>query len=727
MKLVIVESPAKAKTIEKYLGEDFVVRASVGHIRDLPKSKKDAIDIKAGFVPKYETVKGKEKVIAQLKKLAEDADEVILATDPDREGEAIAWHLAEVLNLKNPKRVEYHEITKEAIKEAFAHPRSIDKQKKQAQEARRVLDRLFGYELSGLIWKKVRYGLSAGRVQSPALRILMEKEREIRAFKPETYFILTAEAKAKELEFILISEEQPKTKKRALEIKEKGEKALWQVKDIKEQKVSRAPAPPFITSTLQQTASSRLGFSPSQTMRLAQKLYEAGFITYMRTDSPTLSKQALAQMHSLIKQKYGEDFLQPRTFKSKSKSAQEAHEAIRPSDFSKTVAGGSAQERKLYDLIYRRTLASQMADALILRSKLMVSSESDDLPIFSIKGQRILSDGWLLVFPEAKSDDVLLPQLSVGDKVSIEKIEIEEKQTTPPKRYTEAGLIKELEQRGIGRPSTYATIIKTLQDRGYVIKEGRTLIPTDTGEVVSSFLEKHFGKYVADAFTAEMEKELDEIAQGQRKYKETLQAFWDEFEKEVKSKSDVEKLTVLGPAPEEFKCPDCRAPMQWRLSKSGKFMSCSRFPDCLGARKVDGSTIEPPKETGEPCPVCGVGGEKENKKKPGVLIEREGRFGRFTACSNYPKCKYVKKDEQLNSTGVKCPQCKEGEIVEKRGRFGAFYACSKYPDCKFTMKARPTGEVCSLCGSLMMEGTKTIPERCSNKQCPNHNPHKLNK
>lgn len=708
--LVVVESPAKAKTIEKYLGEGYVVRASIGHVRDLPKSNKQAIDIPAGFVPHYVDVAGKQKVLSELESLATDAKEVILATDPDREGEAIAWHLAQVLELKAPKRVTYTEITKDAVAEAFKHPRVIDMNLVRAQEARRVLDRLVGYDLSGLIWQKVRYGLSAGRVQSPALRILMEREREIRAFVPEAYWVITAEATG----MTLTCTEEPTTKEEADKIVRLGEGEQWSVTEVKETEAKRSPRAPFTTSTLQQAASTRLGFSPSNTMRIAQKLYEAGHITYMRTDSPALSKQAQGQALAIVEQMYGNAYVQPRTFSSRNKSAQEAHEAIRPSNLGKKTAGLTADQKRLYTLIWSRTVASQMADARIKRVRVSANILSKSIPDFVVNGSRVTFDGWLAVDTAARGEDVELPHMTTGDALTIRSIQAEGKETQPPNRYTEAGLVKELEKRGIGRPSTYASIMKTLNDRGYVEKQGKTLIPTDTGDVVSSFLENHFATYIGDTFTAEMEEELDEIARGEREYAQTLSTIYTPLSKDVQAKADIPKVTGMGDAPIEFTCPECDGPMEYKLSKSGKFMSCKRYPECHGARKADGSIIEPPKQLSESCPKCG---------KP--LIEREGRYGRFIACSNYPKCKYVKQDDSLNSTGVKCTECTDGEMIERRGRFGPFYSCSNYPDCKNITKTRPTGNHCPLCGKLMMEGTKTIPERCSDKSCPNHNPHKL--
>mgnify|MGYP001590095049 FL=1 len=726
MKLLIVESPSKAKTIEKYLGKDFRVLASVGHVRDLPKSNKQAIDIEAGFVPRYEVVRGKEKVISEIKSLAKKADEVILATDPDREGEAIAWHVAEAVKLHNPKRIVFHEITKEAVEEALEHPRNIDQNLREAQEARRVLDRLVGYDLSGLIWKKVRYGLSAGRVQSPALRIIMEREREIRAFKPEKFWKIFATLNNLDFE----CSKEPRSGKEAERIIEEGKKSEWLVKDITETKVARAPRAPFITSTLQQFASSRLGWSPSRAMSVAQKLYEAGHITYMRTDSTNLSQQAKAQIKDVVDKIYGAEYYESHAFAKKSKNAQEAHEAIRPTHVAIESAGSTDDQHKLYRLIWSRTVASQMKSAEVMRTK-VVANVKDALwqksqgapltfPDFWLNGSRILFPGWLKADPASASEDVVLPKFSASQKLELKGMRSEEKETVPPPRYSEAGLIKELEKRGIGRPSTYASIIKTLEDRDYVNKLNKALFPTDTGEVVSTFLENHFASYISDSFTAEMEDELDEIANGDRTYLKTLKDFYAPFIKDVKAKEKIEKITNLGDAPKDMKCPVCGGPMIIKLGKGGKFYSCERFPDCAGARTMEGKELEGPKDTGEKCPKCGEGN----------LVTREGKFGLFTACSRFPKCRYVKKDgeqEKQNSTGVECPVCKSGFMTERRGRYGLFYSCSNYPDCKYVIKAKPTGNICKICGALMMLGTKTIPERCSDKSCPNHNPHKLDK
>ncbi len=720
MNLVIVESPSKAKTIEKYLGKDYIVRASVGHVRDLPKSNKKAIDIENGFLPHYEVSAGKEKVINELKKLSKKADQTLLATDPDREGEAIAWHIAKCCNLKNPKRVVFHEITKDAILEAMKNPRKIDQNLKMAQEARRVLDRLVGYDLSGLIWKKVRYGLSAGRVQSPALRILMEREREIRTFKPENFWTINAQVKNKKNdEFEIICSKEPKDEKETDRIIELANKGQWFVKDLKETDGKRAPKAPFTTSTLQQTASTRLGFSPSKTMGVAQKLYENGLITYMRTDSTNLSKQAQKQIAKLIEKKFGKSFFVARTYKTKSKNAQEAHEAIRITNANLELAGKNEDQKKLYRLIWQRTISSKMQDAKLKKTKIIANIKDGDIPDFSANGSRVIFEGWLLADPKAKGEDTILPEVTKDENLKLLKIEKEAKQTQPPFRYTEAGLIKELEKRGIGRPSTYASIIKTISDRGYTEKQGKTLFPTDTGDVVSTFLENNFSQYISDTFTAKLEQKLDDISNGQRNYKKTLKEFYTPFKKEIKEKDKLDKITNLGDADEKIKCPKCNGKMVIKLAKNGKFLSCIKFPECEGARTMEGKELEGPKETGEKCPKC---------ESP--LVQREGKFGMFISCSTYPKCKFIKEDEEEKKkkmTGVKCPNCKDGEVMERRGRFGLFYSCSNYPNCKFAIKAKPTGKKCPDCKALMMEGTKTIPERCSDKTCPMHRPDKLNK
>jgi DNA topoisomerase-1 len=694
MKLLIVESPAKAKTISKYLDGKYKVVASVGHIRDLPKSNKKAIDIEKGFVPHYEISKGKEHIVNELHKLADEADEVLLATDPDREGEAIAWHIAQATKLKNPKRVVFYEITKEAVNQAIKEPRKIDMDLKESQEARRVLDRLVGYDLSGIIWKKVRYGLSAGRVQSPALRIIMEREREIRAFKSHKFWVISAQVENnKNTEFVVICEVEPteeKEMKRIVEVAENGGKAKsWFVKDVKETEVKRSPRPPFITSTLQQSASSRLGFAPSRTMSIAQRLYEAGLITYMRTDSTNLSQYALGQISSVVEKKYGKENLQIRTYTAKSKNAQEAHEAIRPTHFESEEAGHNDEQKKLYKLIWRRAVSSQMKDAQTIRTKITANIKEGDLPDFSITGSRITYPGWIVADPASRADDVELPKVNIGENLNFKKIESEEKETEPPGRYSEAGLIKELEKRGIGRPSTYASIIKTLEDRGYVEKINKALIPTDTGDVVSSFLEDNFKDYISDSFTAEMEDKLDLIAEGKEEYVKTLEKFYKPFAKEIKIKDKLDKVTTLGDADPKWKCPVCGSHMVIKLGRSGKFISCSRYPDCEGALTIDGHEIKKDEPIGtDPStglPIYMLVG------KYGPYVQLGDRVkGRGSKKAPKPRMASVPKEKDLSSVTMedalkylslprelgKHPQTGE-TITANIGRFGPYIVHQK--------------------------------------------------
>lgn len=664
MKLIIVESPSKAKTIEKYLGKEFHVRSSIGHVRDLPKSNKDAIDIEGGFIPHYEISAGKKKVVSELKKQAEKADEILLAPDPDREGEAIAWHLEELLKedkkIKAPiKRVTFNEITETAIREALKHPRSVDTNLRKAQEARRVLDRLVGYDLSGLIWKKLRYGLSAGRVQSPALRIIMERERDIRAFIPDDYFVLTGQftpslsspdqgevsrAERSGVEgrrgIPLVCDTEPATQEEADRIVQLGKEHPWKVVTIKETEAKRNPRAPFTTSTLQQTASTRLGMSPSATMRAAQKLYEAGYITYMRTDSPNLSKEAQASILKIIEKEYGKEYVEAKNYAAKSKNAQEAHEGIRPTKItSKKDLGATEEQRRLYALIWERAISSQMAPAKILKTKVSANIEDHpssasgatpplqggEIPNFSTNGSRVLFDGWLKVDYRARGEDVEVPKLAEGDALDLLDMNVDAKQTQPPHRYTEAGLIKELEKRGIGRPSTYASIMQTLQNREYVLKEGRTLFPTDTGDVVSTFLEDNFMDYISDDFTAQMENELDEIAGGDREYEPTLREFYTPFSKAVIAKESIEKISNLGEADKKFKCPICKKSMVIKLGRTGKFLSCSTFPDCDGALTLEG------KEVGEEAPL---GKHPETGEDIYILT---GRFGPYVQLGKSPE------------------------------------------------------------------------------------------
>ena len=630
MKLLIVESPSKAKTIEKYLDGAYTVRASVGHIRDLPKSQKKAIDIEGGFIPHYEISKGKEKVVDELRALAQKATEIVLAPDPDREGEAIAWHIEELLKadkkVKSPiTRVTFNEITKDAIVNALEHPRAVDTNLRRAQEARRVLDRLVGYDLSGIIWQKVRYGLSAGRVQSPALRILVEREREIKAFIPEDYWVLSANVKTKsKAELTLNCVEEPRDRKEVDRILAIANKEDWIVKDVKESEQKRSPKAPFTTSTLQQAASSRLSFSPSRTMQVAQKLYEAGHITYMRTDSTTISAAALPAISKLIEKKLGKEYLEVRTYKTKSKNAQEAHEAVRPTHIEKELVGNTEEQKKLYKLIWERTVASQMADAKVLKTRVVGNVVSDTIPDFTVTGSQVLFPGWLAVDTAARGDDVELPSISKDEPLMLISVTDTAKQTEPPNRYSEAGLVKELESRGIGRPSTYASIISTLEIRGYIEKINRSLKPTDTGEVVSTFLEDNFMEYINDTFTAEMEDKLDDIAAGEREYEKVLKDFYKPFQKDVKEKMKLDKATTLGVADPKYKCPKCGSSMIIKLGRGGKFLSCDTYPECDGALTIDGLEIK----KDEP-----IGIDPETNLPIFTMI---GRFGPYVQLGEMP-------------------------------------------------------------------------------------------
>jgi DNA topoisomerase-1 len=651
MKLVVVESPSKAKTISKYLGDGYLVRASVGHVRDLPKSSKKAIDIEAGFVPHYEIDPKKEPVIADISKEAKKAEDIILATDPDREGEAIAWHLSQVLADRlgakiqsKISRITFHEITKEAVNEAITHPREIDENLRSAQEARRVLDRLFGYDLSQLIWKKVRYGLSAGRVQSPALRIIVEREREIQSFIPEKYWTISGTWKTLSDQIIdLTCKEEPRDEKVVRNILDEANKSKWLIKDIENTEQKRSPRAPFTTSTLQQVASSRFGFSPSRTMGIAQKLYEAGHITYMRTDSTNLSNQALAQIAETIKKNFGEQYVLVRKYATKSKNAQEAHEAIRPTNSGKLSAGANDEQKRLYKLIWQRTVSSQMSDAMIARSKIIANTESNSVPDFEATGSKVIFDGWLKADPDSAGDEVRLPKCNKNDNIKLQSIDSIEKATTPPPRYTEAGLIKELEKRGIGRPSTYASICKTIEDRGYVTKENKALRPTDTGEVVSTFLEQNFPTYISDSFTALMEDELDDIANGTRKYLKTLKDFYGPFHNDVKAKDKIAKITNLGLADDKFRCPKCGSDMDIKLGKNGKFMSCSRYPECDGALTMEGVEFKKDEPIGTD-PTSGL-----------PIFVLNGRFGPYVQLGyklEKKKRTSLKKQKSANQTSI---------------------------------------------------------------------------
>ena len=741
--LVIVESPAKAKTISQYLGKNYDVMASMGHVRDLPKSKM-GIDIEHDFAPSYTVPVDKKKVVANLKKKIKAGTAIWVATDEDREGEAIGWHLLQALKIDQKKRaikrIVFHEITKNAILKSIENPREIDANLVDAQQARRVLDRLVGYELSPLLWKKIRYGLSAGRVQSVAVRLIVEREREIQAFKPEEFWKITGtftgNAK-KKFEAILShingKKAEVTNKKSSDKIVKELDKASYKVSDVKEKLSKRNPAPPFITSTLQQEASRKLGFSVKKTMVIAQQLYEgvetdkehSGLITYMRTDSFNLSSQALAQAKKVITDIYGKEYIadKPRVYK-KAKGAQEAHEAIRPTNLSRTPDMVkkflSRDQFRLYELVWKRTIACQMATAKLKGLDVLINAEKGgkELPYtFKATGQTVVFPGFMKVYIEDEDDnpdtetktpgkgEKILPPLTKGEVLNCNKIDPTQHFTQPPHRYTEASLVKKLESEGIGRPSTYAPTISTIQTRGYIEKEGKALKPTDTGDVVTDFLVKHFPDIIDYKFTAEMEEDLDLIAHGKKKWVPVIKSFYIPFHKVVEEKEkSVKKGDVVNEESDEI-CEKCGSKMVIKLGRYGKFLSCSNYPECKNAKPLakkddDDKKAEPPKIDeelkrklkGKKCDKCGA-----------PMEVKMGRYGPFLGCSNYPECKNIQ--PIIKFTGVKCPKCKDGQLVERRARRTGkvFYGCNKFPKCKFATWDKPTGEKCPKCGGLMVE------------------------
>lgn len=689
MPLVIVESPAKARTIKGFLGKTYTVLSSFGHVRDLPKSKL-GIDPEHNFAQEYVTTPKAKKVISTLKKTAKEADSVILATDEDREGEAIAWHIAEALKLspKDRRRIVFHEITREAIKEALKHPRDIDANLVDAQRARRVLDRIVGYKLSPLLWRKIARGLSAGRVQSVALRLVVEREREREAFKPEEYWSITgtfSKSDGEKCTANLTAIDQKALGKFGITTKKTAEETAariraangWHVATINDKENKRQPYPPYMTATLQQDASQRLGFAPKQTMRLAQQLYEGielpgrghtGLITYMRTDSLNLAQRALSQAAGIITERFGQSYLHTRQYKTSAKGAQEAHEAIRPTDL--TVDPDSlknvldARQHKLYKLIWSRTLASQMAPAVLKATSAAITDAARTFT-FTARGQVVKFEGFLKVYSLAIKDE-LLPSLTPAETLTLAALKPDQHFTKPPARYSEAMLIKALKDNAIGRPSTYAPTIDNIIQRGYVEKDAeKRLLPTDLGCSVNDLLTKHFPDIVDIAFTAHMEEDLDDIAAGKKPWVPIIKNFYDPFVARIKEKeTSINKKDFAEKATDKV-CPDCGRPM----------------------------------------------------------VLKFGRFGQFYSCSGYPDCKHA--EPVINSTNVKCPQCakegragqNQGELIERRTRKGKiFYGCSKYPKCTFALWDKPTGETCSTCGALMVQkGRRTF---CSNKECP---------
>lgn len=744
MKLVIVESPTKAKTISKFLGKNYTVKSSYGHVRDLP-TKEMGIDIENNFTPHY-IIPGKAADrVTELKRLAQKSDGIILATDEDREGEAISWHLAQALELNDSKnqklkaksysRIAFHEITKSAIKKALENPREIDLNLVDAQQARRILDRLVGYELSPFLWKKIRRGLSAGRVQSVALRFIVEREREVEKFKLEKYWTIGATlnpkagenfnadliekngAKIEKSETLKLFAGDYKSKKTVInsqkladEIVEELEKSSFKVLGIEKKETQRSPLPPFTTSTLQQSAINNLGFSSKMTMSMAQKLYEKGFITYMRTDSVNLSLESILATKKIIGNLYGEKYIlpSPRFFKTKSKGAQEAHEAIRPSYPDQTPENLEVKleprEHKLYALIWKRMLGSQMPAAIFDSIKVDISAVGEkNKYLFRANGSTIRFDGYLKVYGKPASENIL-PPLETGEPLDLIKTDVQQKSTTPPPRYNEAGLVKILEENGIGRPSTYAPTISTIIERNYVDKnEEKKLFPLEIGIVVNDLLVAHFSKIVDTKFTANMEEDFDKIAEGKMEWIPMIREFYTPFHKHLKKKSKEIKKEDFQEKLEK-KCPECGGDLIVKFGRFGKFIACGNYPNCRYTEKtVEEKKLDQENE-GHICEVCGV-----------PMAVKRGKFGAFLGCSNYPECKNIKRIE--NKTGIMCPKCLKGDIVERKTKKGRiFYGCNQYPNCDFSLWNKPTGEKCPKCDSLLVFAAKG-KARCSSKEC----------
>ncbi|WP_243370579.1 type I DNA topoisomerase [Geotalea sp. SG265] len=719
--LVIVESPAKAKTIEKFLGPDYKVLASFGHVRALP-SKQGSVDIEHDFEPKYAVLPESKKHIDAIKKELKQSDVLLLATDPDREGEAISWHLLAALGLdKKPaidvKRVVFHEITKGAIVNAVENPRSISHELVDAQQARSVLDYLVGFNLSPFLWKKIRYGLSAGRVQSVALRLICEREKEIQAFIEQEYWTIGADLSTSGKQRFtanLVEADGKKLGKFDIPNKDAAAsligilgKASYAVEKVTKSERKRQPSPPFTTSTLQQEAARKLGFSAKKTMSIAQKLYEGidigegtvGLITYMRTDSVVLSQQALDEAHQVITSLYGKEYAlaKPRVFKNKAKNAQEAHEAIRPTYISKTPVELkkflSSDQFKLYDLIWKRAVACQMAEALLDQTSVDIGAGKGYK--FRVAGTVIRFPGFMKLYIEGVDDEAeekegVLPPLNEGDALQLNELLPEQHFTQPPPRYTEATLVKTLEEYGIGRPSTYASIMNTLVERKYARLDKKRFFPEDVGMVVSDLLVNHFTKYVDYNFTASLEEELDQVSRGEKKWKPLLHEFWQPFHNLLKQKEgEVNKSDLTTEATNEI-CPECGKPLVVKLGKFGKFFACSGYPECKYIRPLDKDKKEPvePVFSEENCEKCGS-----------RMLIKEGRFGKYLACSAYPACKNMQPLVKPKSTGIKCVECGEGELTEKKSRYGKmFYSCNRYPQCKFALWDLPVEKPCPKCG-----------------------------
>lgn len=735
MQLVIVESPTKAKTIARFLGKDYKVLASYGHVRDLPKSK-IGVDVAHGFEPSYIVSADHKAKVKDLKDAAKKAKHVLFATDEDREGEAISWHIAHLLDIdpKRAERITFHEITEDAIREALANPRPLDLRLVDAQQARRILDRLVGYELSPFLWRNVKRGLSAGRVQSVALRLVVEREREIKAFIPQEYWSVegTFRAAAHEAPFDgkLHALDGKTLDKLAIKTREDADRIVSEVLgkpfsvaavESKERNVN--PPPPFTTSTLQQDANKRLGFSAKQTMTLAQRLYEGvevgskgavGLITYMRTDSVNLSDKFVRESADYLERSFGPEYRldAPRRYKTKSKGAQEAHEAIRPTDPTRSPKDVAPYletgELRLYELIWQRAVATQMPSA-----KLMGTSADLECgkAVFRATGQRVVFDGYLKLYPD-QDKDKYLPALSEGQTVEALSIEGKQHFTEPPARYSDATLVKALEESGIGRPSTYAPTISTIIERRYVERdEKKRLFPTETGMEVNDLLVKHFPDIVDTEFTSRMELSLDKIAEGQMEWRPLLEAFYGPFHTRLEAKEKELAKEEQSEAEGEV-CDVCGSTMVVKRGRFGKFLACSRYPECKNTRPLKGQAAPPaPEPTDEKCPVCGA-----------MMVKKVGRYGPFLSCSRYPECKTIKNIEipvtDANGNPVPCPKCKKGTITERKSKKGkVFYSCNRYPECDQAFWDRPTGEPCPNCGypTLVQKGKSKVA--CPNDGC----------
>jgi DNA topoisomerase I len=743
--LVVVESPAKAKTIKRYLGAHCEVLASYGHVRDL-LPKEGAVEPAEGFAMHYELIEKNIKHVETIAKAMRKAKALYLATDLDREGEAISWHLREilkdraVLNNKPVYRIVFHEITKRAIEEAMQNPRELSLDLVNAQQARRSLDYLVGFNLSPLLWKKIRQGLSAGRVQSPALRMIVEREEEIEAFKPREYWTIEADLSHAREAFVakLIEYHGEKLKQFSITTADQAEKARHDllkraagkltVTRIEKKQRKRSPAPPFITSTVQQEGARKLGFTAQRTMRIAQQLYEGidigegsvGLITYMRTDSVNLAAEAMHEIRTLVSERYGVAQIpaQPRRYKTKAKNAQEAHEAIRPTAVTRTPpklkSYLSPDQYKLYELIWKRTVACQMIDATI--DTLAVDLGCGEGNTFRATGSTIADPGFMVVYQEgrdetrAEHENAKLPPMKPGDHVALTAIRAEQHFTEPPPRYTEATLVKSLEEYGIGRPSTYASIISTLQQREYVTIESKRFNPTDIGRIVSRFLTEHFTDYVNYDFTARLEDDLDAISRGEKEWIPVMEKFWEKFKPLLDTKAETVKRKDVTQQVLEENCPKCGKSLVSRLGRRGRFIGCTGYPECDYTRDLEGKTepAAPAMVEGRNCPEC---------QSP--LIIRQGRYGKFIGCSTYPQCRYIEPMDKPVDTGVSCPQCRQGSLLRRksRRRGKAFYSCSTYPNCNYAVWHEPMKGPCPQCGWPILT-VRTKKKHGTERVCP---------